>query len=269
MPVTKKIAFGIPYFNDEKALASSFEVLSVLDGRMQKIDTYEHKFVIYDDGSDLGQSNTLQNQIKSQSFMQKSCIYDRSDINRGYGYACQRIKSIAIENKYDFLLILDSELSMTIEDIFKAIEIWEKYEPLFNTDESGIIIKPSRFLSKHGLQELSGSRKIWSRAGNLFARATIGGCSDPTNGFRGLNLVSLNRLNNVKFNERGFAHIVEEMYWSHRLGMRLLECESTYKVRSDLLRESTFLYSREVLSSYMKHCIRTLIFRISSRMYKC
>jgi hypothetical protein len=263
MTIKKRIFFGIPYFNDENALISTFSVLSSIDLKMRELDIYEHSFVFYDDGSDLNQSNSLANFLKNDFRIRDSCLLLGSEINRGYGYACAKIKQEALDNEVDFLLILDSELSMAIEDIFGALEIWEKNETVFEGREMALLVKPSRFLSPTGLEELNGSRKIWSKAGNLFARVTIGGCSDPTNGFRGLNHTSLKLMGKINFSENGFAYIVEEMYWATKFRIKILESNTTYKVRSENVRKTSFIYSKEVLTSYMKHCFAALTLRVS------
>lgn len=264
-----EIGFGIPFYNDSRIIGKTILALESIDSVLTQ--NFKIEFLFWDDGSNEIEGEALEFALAAASSLAGKYSVVRTKSNYGYGYANDGI--IKYFGNKDFCVVLDSELSMTQSNILEMIECYSRL--IKDSQKSilgdGMIIKASRFSTKNGLEDLTGSRRYWTQIGNLFARITIGGVEDPTNGFRGLDRIAMKVLRECNNYEYGFASIVEEMYLARIQGINLVNSKQEYVSRKADSRPTTFVYMPRVLWKYIRICLLTLIYRLTGlvpRMYR-
>lgn len=193
--------------------------------------------VITDDGSTDRTAKILK--AKKKRYKNKLIILTHEK-NKGYGVAMQTGISYAIRKNFDFYLTMDSDLTNPpkyIPEFVKAISD--------NVD----CIKASRYVRGGKVVGVSFFRQIVSILGNNFANWTFGvKIKDCTNGFR---MVRLKLLKGVKFKERNFSIILEEMYILKKRGALFSEIPNVLYARKN--SKSHFTYSPKIFYDYFKY----------------
>ena len=256
-----EIGFGIPFYNDSRIIGKTILALEAIDSKVSS--SFNVEYLFWDDGSNELEADVLGRVLLSSNLLQGRCSVIRTRSNYGYGYATDGLKNYF--SRKDFCVILDSELSMTQGDILEMIECFSKMsDGSQNMNSSnGLIIKASRFSTKSGLEDLKGSRRYWTNFGNLFARITMGGVEDPTNGFRGLDRKAMQILAVNNTYENGFASIVEEMYLARINRINLVNSNQKYVSRKADSRPTTFVYMPSILWNYVRICLLATIYRLT------
>jgi hypothetical protein len=256
-----EIGLGIPFYNDSRIIGKTIFALENIDSVISK--KFRVEYLFWDDGSKEAEGDALEFALSTSEILTGRYSVIRTKSNFGYGYANDGIIKF-FANK-DFCVVLDSELSMTQGDILEMIECFSKLsnESLQIISPNGLIIKASRFSTKSGLEDLKGSRRHWTRLGNLFARLTMGGVEDPTNGFRGLDRNAMKILRESNAYEYGFASIVEEMYLARIKKINLANSNQTYVSRKADSRPTTFVYMPKVLWKYIRICLLSAVYRVT------
>lgn len=264
-----EIGIGIPFYNDSRIIRKTIKSLEEIDARLS--NHYIVKFLFWDDGSKKDEGEILDLALHSSSSLAGKSFRIRTKSNFGYGYATYGIKNYF--SNMDFCVILDSELSMTQDDVIEIVDYYSKaIEGSLNFNlENGLIIKASRFSTASGLADLRGIRKFWTILGNLFAKFTLGGSGDPTNGFRGLDRKAMEILLKCNSYENGFASIVEEMYLARIKKISISNSNQIYISRNSDSRPTTFVYLPRVLWSYIRICLFSATYRLTRfipKLYK-
>lgn len=171
--------------------------------------------------------------------------------NQGYGAAVIEGARAADLEGYEFALFMDSDLTnppcliKTFRD--KAAE------------GECDLIKASRYIPGGGMRGVPWNRQCVTIAGNKIASFLFGmGVRDCTNGFRA---VRLSLLRGVRFQERGFASIVEELYHLKRRGARVAEIPYILTARGQGQGESKFHYTPGLLCRYLKYALKAAIIK--------
>ena len=84
------------------------------------------------------------------------------------------------------------------------------------------------------------------------------GLADCTNGFRAIRADLFVRM---PLRERGFAIIMEELYWAKRWGASVTWVATSLTERKAEQRATAFSYRPAVLWSYLKHTLRAGMIR--------
>jgi dolichol-phosphate mannosyltransferase len=172
--------------------------------------------------------------------------------NGGYGSALSAGARAALERTDDYILFMDSDLTNPPEHIARFVP-----SILRGVD----LVKGSRFSKGGDMDAVPWRRRIMSVGGNLVARALFRmGVADCTNGFRA---IKTRLYLDMPLKERGFAIILEELYWAKRAGISVESVPTSLSTRSDDLRSSLFLYRPVVIWAYLKYALKAGVVRYS------
>ncbi len=235
-----KLAVVVPMFNEEgNAERCVAEITKVLAGESQLI-------VVNDGSSDA----TLQRLEHAKTTAPALEIVSYSP-NRGYGSALLAGAERAETLGYEFALFMDSDLT-------NDPSLIREFDTLFATDKYDLV-KASRYVDGGGMEGVPAYRQAFTITGNWVARHLFRmGIRDCTNGFRA---VRLEMLRGLELQERGFASILEELYWLKRRGARAVELPYVLTARTDE-SGSKFSYRPAVLWRYLKYAIRAALLDI-------
>ena len=137
---------------------------------------------------------------------------------------------------------------MRLEDLESMLRAIQKFS-------GASAVKSTRYYFKNGFDQLTGPRRILSILGkNVSKFLTMYKISDPTTGFRALNLEFIQLDNRV---ENGFSSIAEEMSQLISLSLKkdlsIVQVPYIYQSRSAFDRKSSFGFTWELLSKYLKY----------------
>ena len=147
------------------------------------------------------------------------------------------------ERGYEELIEMDADLSHRVRDLRKMIDAREQ-QP--NTD----LVIGSRWMPGGKTENWSKSRKLLSRAANLYVRAMLGmGVKDSTAGFRIYSSSILKKLNLEAIKSEGYSFQIEMTRAVHKLGGKIIEVPITFRERENgvskmsnkIVREAMFL----------------------------
>jgi len=251
-----RIALLVPFYNETISTTSrTCELLSPI----LKANSIT-KLLVVDDGSDLQSYNNLQEKVNLilEDFPVEVV---RLKANLGYGGAINFGLKKLISQELDWVIIADSELSMHSNDITSMVEAIRRYP-------ESLAVKSSRYLLPDGFDQLLGGRKIMSLLGRHIARIlTFFKISDPTTGFRALNL---NFLDMKKRGENGFASIAEEMQSLVSISLKnqipIVEIPYTYQSRNSNDRKSSFQFSPGLFAVFLKYFVMAYFILLAYRL---
>ena len=198
------------------------------------------RLIVVNDGSQDG-TGALLDQLREQG--QDFVVVHKP--NGGYGSAISSGAAAALEQGFDYVLFMDSDLTNPPAHVSR-----------FVTDiERGIdLIKGSRFSAGGDMQAVPWRRRVFSVAGNLVAQALFRmGIADCTNGFRA---VRTGLFVAMPLRERGFAVILEELYWAKRFGATVASVPTSLSARTEDRRPTLFVYRPRIIWSYLKYALR-------------
>lgn len=166
--------------------------------------------------------------------------------NRGYGAALRTGNIFAIENSYDYILFMDSDLT----NHPKYIESF--YERMI---EGYDYIKATRYAKGGAVEGVPLHHRILSIIGNLVAKALYRlPLSDLTNGFRAINVEVLKKMN---LSEPGFSIIMEELYYVKNLAQSFCDIPYVLTSRADGQGKSKFSYGLKTYCQYLKYPVKS------------
>jgi dolichol-phosphate mannosyltransferase len=200
--------------------------------------------IVVDDGSNDGTGSLLDGlREQNDSFV----VIHKT--NGGYGHALRAGAELAASVGFDYLLFMDSDLTNPPEHIGRFIP------PILG--EGLDLVKASRFSHGGDMHAVPWRRRIFSVAGNLLARPLFRmGIADCTNGFRAIRASLFLRM---PLQERGFAIILEELYWAKRFGATVGAVSSSLSARTETQRTSLFVYRPRVIWQYLKYALRAAL----------
>jgi len=165
--------------------------------------------------------------------------------NMGYGSALRTGMERAARDGYDYALFMDSDLTNDPADIPRFVE---------QMKAGADVIKASRFTGEGGMSGVPFKRAVFSRTGNLVARALFGiGLRDCTNGFRAVRVAILEQMN---LTENGFPIIVEELYQCKLLAKSYAEVPVVLTSRTDDQRPTAFSYKPATFYKYFCYALK-------------
>lgn len=201
------------------------------------------KLLIVDDGSaDMTSHILKQKEIK---YRKKLTVITHKK-NLGYGSALQTGIRYAIKNRFDFYLTMDSDLTNPPKHIKEFIEF---------TNSSLDCIKASRYVRGGRVVNVSFFRQFVSIVGNKIASILFGvGLNDCTNGFK---MVKLSFLKGVRFKEKNFSIILEELYYLKIKKAKFGEIPNVLYARRN--SKSHFVYDPKIFFDYFKYVLKASV----------
>jgi len=180
-------------------------------------------------------------------------------VNMGYGSAIRSGARIAEERGFPWALFIDSDLTNPPSDIPKFLDA---------LGPEIAMVKASRYLTGSSDRQVKAKRRALSRiARSLTHLLTRWPVTDPTNGFR---CVNLSVYNSINFKSADFSLIMEEVYEISRKGLQIREVPSILGTRSKQGRPTSFRYTPLQLWRYFRWPLKYAIRRaaLQQRVYQ-
>ena len=160
----------------------------------------------------------------------------------GLGSAYRTGFAWGLERGYEELIEMDADLSHRVRDLKKMIDAKE-LQP--NTD----LVIGSRWMLGGKTENWSKSRKLLSRAANLYVRAMLGmGVKDSTAGFRIYSSLILKKLNLEAIESEGYSFQIEMTRAVHQLGGKIIEVPITFRERENGVSKMSKNIVREAMT---------------------
>lgn len=196
--------------------------------------------IVVDDGSKDGTGKAL-----DDLFAARGGFILVHQENRGYGGALIRGGREAAAQGYDYVLFMDSDLTNPPDHIARFIPAM-----LAGYD----VIKGSRLTQGGDMDAVPWNRRLFTVTGNAVARSLFRmGIADCTNGFRA---IRTELFVSMPLTERGFAVIVEELYWAKRRAASATSVPTSLTARTGKQRTTSFEYRPAIFWSYLKYALR-------------
>lgn len=226
-------------FNEENTASSC------IDKVIKEITKIKNqiKLIIVDDGSIDKTADLLKN--KKKQYKNQLVILSHKK-NNGYGAALQTGISYAIKERYKFYLTMDSDLTNPPKYIVDFIKVMS---------EDIDCVKASRYIKGGKVVNVPYFRQLISIIGNYIASLLFNvGIKDCTNGFR---MVRLELLKGIKFKEKSFSIILEELYYLKKKHSRFKEIPYTLTPRTN--SKSHFKYNFRIFRDYFKYAFKAFL----------
>ena len=168
--------------------------------------------------------------------------------NAGYGGAIRTGIRKAAEMNFDYALFMDSDLTNDPKYVAAFIE-----KMLAGVD----VIKASRYIRGGRVVGVPFYRVVISVIGNALVRFMFGlPIADCTNGFLAM---KVDILKQMPLTERGFAVIMEELYYAKFLAKTFAEIPYTLTARTEIIHKSSFYYRPRVFYQYLKYAVMSFL----------
>ena len=234
-----RLAVVVPMYNEIRGAETCVRTLL---GVLQRLDIPTNLIVV-DDGSHDGTGDLIDRlQTTLGTFL---AVHQP---NGGYGRALVRGAQEAHAHGFDYVVFMDSDLTNPPEHIFRFVPA---------ILDGADLVKGTRFTLGGDMDAVRWRRRVFSILGNLVARACFRmGIADCTNGFRA---IRTDLFLAMPLTERGFAEILEELYWAKRWGARVVSVPTSLTERTGEQRATSFQYGPRVLWSYLKYALRAAV----------
>ncbi len=172
----------------------------------------------------------------------------RHDHNRGYATALRTGAVEAQRRGYEYVLFMDSDLTNPPEHIAHFLPAM---------DQGADVIKACRYGLGGRVVDVPWWRYLISRLGNGLVRPMFAvGVPDATNGFR---CWRTDVFLSLPYTERGFASIMEELYWAKRYGCTFASVPTILHNRAVQLRGSSFSYKPSTFYRYLRYALKAAL----------
>ncbi len=239
MKKTHSLAIVVPMYNEEKgALRCVDEIVRVIAKLKVRA-----KLITINDGSHDRTQAILER--KKRQFP-KHLVAVKSSVNQGYGAALQLGIMTAKQEKLEFVLFMDSDLTNDPKDI-------TRFSHLMSSKVD--CVKASRYMVGGGTVGVPLFRVMISTLGNKVASSLFAlGISDCTNGFR---MTRRALLDDIEFKENKFPFIMEELYELKRKRAKFMELPIVLTARKNSI--SNFRYSLKTFFDYGKYVLKAAL----------
>ena len=230
-----KVCIIIPMYNEEAIALFSLETILFYVERLSITTT----LLVVNDGSKDRTEEIVKKFISKQNNKILELINQQ---NKGYGGALRTGIKFAIDNNFDYVLFMDSDLTnhpKYLKDFYKKI------------DEGFEYIKATRYSLGGGYENVPFKRRFIGKLGNLFGKLITGlPIYDLTNGFRAVNV---NLFKKIDLSEDHFAIIIEELMKITRITNKITEIPVILTNRSGEARKTAFTYDARTFWRYFKY----------------
>lgn len=238
-----KVCVVVPMYNEEAIAQESIETILHYTRTFPPVVT----LVVVNDGSKDRTESIIRNATKNLDG--KDFVLITHPVNQGYGAALRTGIRYAIEQQYDYILFMDSDLTnhpKYLKDFYdKMLEGWD-------------YIKATRYSKGGDVVGVPWKYRLISIVGNAIARNLYGlPLTDITNGFRAVKVAILKR---IELHDNDFAIIMEELCQAKRLTRSFIEFPYILTSRKEGQGLTRFSYTPRT-------CMRYLRYAIKSRMY--
>jgi dolichol-phosphate mannosyltransferase len=231
------LAVVIPMFNEEAGAAHCVAAVTAVLPALGR----RSGLIIVEDGSGDGTAEVL-DRVRRNGADFTLIHHDR---NRGYATALRTGAAEAHRLGYEYVLFMDSDLTNPPEHIAHFLPA---------IDRGADVIKGCRYGFGGRVVGVPFWRYIISRVGNLLVTPLFAvGVRDSTNGFR---CIRTEVFLSLPYTERGFASIMEELYWAKRLGCTFANVPTALYNRSEGLRGSSFSYKPATFYRYLRYAVK-------------
>jgi dolichol-phosphate mannosyltransferase len=236
-PRLSSFAVVVPMFNEERGAERCIREIARVLASMP----HRTALIVVNDGSSDGTAAALQ---------RASAATPALDVithpqNRGYGAALSTGARRAADLGFDYALFMDSDLTNSPDDIPRLAA---------RMSDDVDVIKATRYSQGGSVEGVPLHRVAISAVGNRIARVLFRlPIHDCTNGFRA---VRSRLLRDMRLAERGFAVIMEELYWCRFMTDRYAEVPVVLTNRGGDQRPTSFVYGPSVFWRYLKYPLR-------------
>jgi dolichol-phosphate mannosyltransferase len=221
-----KILIGLPTYNEESVISDVIDDI--------KNEGFEDILVV-DDCSTDNTYNILKN---------LNILTIRHKKNKGAGAATRTIINYAKKNKYDYLVLIDSDGQHNPKEIKKLLKYSDKYN----------VVIGSRIIN-NGIKNLPFQRKIANFVGSLITYIFFGKFVwDSQSGFKVLDKKAINKMN-ITFDRFEFCSEMIGEIKKHKL--TVIEVPISVKYSKDTLNKS---HGQNILNGF-KMVIRFIKFK--------
>ena len=239
-----RVYIVIPVYNEQKILEPN--IGTIMD-YATKIPP-EVTVLVVNDGSQDSTSQILEDLLGL--YKDKGLQVITHPQNMGYGAALRTGIGFAIENNYDYVIFMDSDLTNHPRYLYRFYE-----KMTLGLD----YIKATRYSGGGAVEGVPWSRRIISVVGNFVARVLYGlPLTDLTNGFRA---VKVNVLKRMTLTEFGFPIIMEELYQAKYLTKSFGEIPYVLTSRTEEQGKTRFSYDFKTCSRYLKYAVKSFLKR--------
>ena len=228
----------IPTYNE------AGNIVSLLDAVLSA--TPDADILVVDDSSPDGTGQLV---LQHREFMDRVFLLKRAE-KEGLGAAYRAGFGWALVKGYTELVQMDADFShppARIPALLAAL------------DHADVAIG-SRYVRGGGVVNWPWTRKLISRAGNLYVRLILGvGVRDATAGFRAYHASELMRLGALNATSNGYCFQIENTWRASRLGMRIVEVPITFADRTAGSSKMTASIAREALLRVLSWRIKELL----------
>lgn len=231
-----RVCIVVPMYNEEAIAKHSIETIMLYVKQLPPIAT----ILVVNDGSCDATGDVLKD-LASQYKETELRVISHSK-NKGYGAAHKSGIKFAIDNNYDYVIFMDSDLT----DHPKYLRAF--YEKM---TEGWDYIKASRYIKTGGTKGIPWKRLFLSKCGNIFAKIITGlPLTDFTNGFR---CAKVNILKQIDLIEDEFPIIIEELMKANKITDSFCEIPYILEARSKESGPTKFKYNFATFYKYLKY----------------
>jgi glycosyltransferase involved in cell wall biosynthesis len=239
------LAVVIPMFNEEAGAAACVAKVTAVLRTLNR----RSRLIVVEDGSQDRTVDVLE-QARRDGV---DFTLLRHGQNRGYATALRTGAVEARQQGYEYVLFMDSDLTNPPEHIAHFLPAM---------DRGADVIKACRYGLGGRVEGVPWWRYLISRVGNGLVRPLFAlGVPDATNGFRAIRTEVFLSL---PYTERGFASIMEELYWAKRYECSFASVPTTLHNRAPQLRGSSFSYKPSTFYRYLRYAVKAAVCKKTS-----
>lgn len=237
-----RVCIVIPMYNEEEIAKHSIETIISYTKRLPPTITV----LVVNDGSEDATENIIKQMINEQGNGDLQLV--SHPVNQGYGAALRTGINFAVDNNYDYVLFMDSDITNHPKYLQKF------YEKMVDGCD---YVKATRYAKGSAIIGVPWQHRILSAMGNLLAKILYRlPLTDLTNGFRA---VKVDILKKMRLSESGFSIIMEELYYAKYLAQSFSEIPYVLTSRGDDQGRSKFSYGPSTYFRYLKYVIKSFL----------
>jgi glycosyltransferase involved in cell wall biosynthesis len=222
------------------------KLLSALLEFKEKNGSIINRVIFIDDHSQDKTKELILAVTKNESWI---TLVSNHNVISGYGSAISAGVKILKEENYDWVAIIDSDLSNTLENARELLQ----YCRNLDSNSHLVLIKANRFWGKKThMTGVPSKRILFSITANLISRMfSFNVNPDPTNGFRAIHIPSYP----IFVSSPGFDSILQEMYEIKMSGKEIGFLNNTLRADLALRQTTSFTYKTSTFIHYLKWSI--------------